>query len=563
MYQLYEYYGVHKLSATHYLFRVYAPNAKAVHLRHENGNWHLLPMFLNKEGDWEVITQAKEGQRYQYKITTSEDKEIYKLDPFSFQIENQEYSIVYNYKKLRKTANRPLIINEMNEQALNIYEIYLGGWNKEYKNYREIAEPLANYLIDYGFNAVQFMPITEYPKDATWGYQTTGYFAPTARYGSPEDLMYLINYLHEKGIIAILDWTPAHYDPHELGLINFDGGEVYEHPDRRYQTHPVWKTKIFNWADRYVASFLISSANFWMDIYGFDGLRIDTITSILQLFQLTEDFQAYDISYNPSGIYFCCTLTKVLKHSQPNCILIAEETQGFNDITNPEKFNFSYKQGLGWSWDTGTFINDPDNPDKFFGLTRPLGYAYLNKSVLTYGHDQIAKTNGFLLRQFHNSYEQLKTFYSYMMAFPGKKCLFMGNEYGQNGYWNYLEDLTFPKTIEEKQCSKYFKNINKLYLENPELYEWDYDPKGIQVFENNNGNKVLIFVRHCSKGSILCVFNFSNKNYYNYGINNYNNYSNIQTMLSSKDTDTNPHIKNNQLYFHIPANSATFYRVNL
>lgn len=560
MYQLYEYYGAHKLNDTHYLFRVYAPHAKNVTIKTNNIS---MPMHQNQEQDWEIVLSIKEGERYRYQITTQEDKIVEKLDPFSFSIVNQEYSIVYDYKKLRKSLSRPAIINDLNTQALNIYEIYLGGWDKRYTNYKDMAAPLADYLLDFGFNAVQFMPITEYPKHATWGYQTTGYFAPTERYGSPEDLMHLVNYLHEKGIIVLLDWTPAHFDPHPLGLINFDGQLLYEHPDRRYRTHPVWKTQIFNWADPYVASFLISSANFWMEIYGFDGLRIDTITSILQLFQLTPDMQAYDVAYNPSGINFCCNLTRILKMQQPNCLLIAEETQGFNDITNPEKFNFSYKQGLGWSWDTGTFIFDQNNPDKFYGLTRPLDYAHLNKQVLTYGHDQIAKTNGFLLRQFNGSYDLLKTFYSYMMAFPGKKCLFMGNEYGQNGYWDYLKPLTFATTGNERNCADYFKKVNKLYLKSPELYERDYAPEAIQVFENNPGNKVLIFIRHCDTGSILCVFNFSNNNYNNYGITNENNYTNIFTLLQSKNIDTKPKIENQQLYFDIPAQSATFYRVNL
>ena len=518
-----------------------------------------IPMQLNTEGVYEITIPAQEGQKYQYKIRSYTGKLITKVDPFSFSIDGT-YSIVYNYTNLKPKSKKIEIQNQAYNSPLNTYEIYLGGWNENYKTYREMAEPLTNYLKEYSFNSVQIMPIMEYPKDATWGYQTMGYFAPTARYGSPEDLMYLIDYLHDNGIYVLLDWTPAHFDPNEYGLINFDGNWLYEFPDRRFTTHPVWKTQLFNWNNAYIASFLISSANFWLSVYNFDGLRVDTITTLMQLFTLNEKREAACVEYNKGGIRFCYEFTRALKSQHPNIILVAEETQGFCDITAPDKFNFSYKQGLGWSWDTGSFINKPK--ENFHCLTKPFGYLYMNNSVLTYGHDQIAKQNGFLRRQFHESFDKLKTFYSYMIAFPGKKCLFMGNEYGQSGYWDYTKPLTFITNDDEKYMSWFVQNINKFYLNTPEFYEWDYSPEGAQVIENNCDGQVLCLMRHCSKGSIMCIFNFSDTDYYDYKINNCNQYREIKQVFSSKYMhNSNAHIKDGQLYFNLPANSAFFYRV--
>lgn len=516
-------------------------------------------MELNEQGVWEITHAAIVGQKYQYRITTEQNKVLFKIDPFSFYINNR-YSIVYDYTQLKPKSEKIKIENQAFNQPLNTYEIFLGGWNKKYKTYREMAEPLTNYLKEYSFNSVQIMPIMEYPKESTWGYQTMGYFSPTARYGTPDDLLYLIDYLHANDIYVLLDWTPAHFDPAEFGLINYDGDELYEYPDKRFTTHPVWKTQLFNWNNSYVASFLISSANFWLSVYNFDGLRVDTITTLLQLFTLNENREATCVEYNQGGIQFCYEFTRALKAQHPNLILVAEETQGFCDITNPERFNFSYKQGLGWSWDTGSFIYNPK--ENFHALTKPFNYLYMNNSILTYGHDQIAKQNGFLRRQFHESFDKLKTFYSYMIAFPGKKCLFMGNEYGQSGYWDYTKPLTFITNDDEKYMSWFVQNINKFYLNTPEFYEWDYSPEGAQVIENNCDGQVLGLMRHCSKGSVMCIFNFSDTDYHDYKINNCNQYKEIDQVFSSKYMhDSNAHIKDGQLYFNLPANSAFFYRV--
>lgn len=516
-------------------------------------------MQLNQNQTWEIILPAKEDQKYQYIIKTDNNEIFTKIDPFSFKIEN-DYSIIIDINKLQIQQNKISINNNFYDAPLNIYEIYLGGWNKQYKTYKELAEPLTNYLKAYSFNAVQFMPIMEYPKFSTWGYQTRGYFAPTNKYGDPEDLIYLIDYLHKNDIYIFLDWTPAHFDPHPKGLINFDGKHLYEYPNPLFATHPIWKTQLFNWANNYVESFLISSANFWLSVYGFDGLRIDTITTIIQLFALNEKKEAIATEYNSSGANFCYKLTRALKSQHPNTILIAEETQGFGGITDPNKFNFTYKQSLGWSWDTGSFIYDPNK--NFYCLTKPLEYHYMNNGILTYGHDQIAKTNGFLRQQFHQSFNQMRTFYCYMITFPGKKCLFMGNEYGQSGYWNYTQSLSFITNEEEQNMAWFVQELNRIYLNTPELYEWDYQPEGIQVVENNCGGRVMAYMRHCSTGSVMCVFNFGDTHYNDYGIDNCNHYKEIKEIFGSVyKHDSQPKIYNNQLHFNLPPHSAFIYRV--
>lgn len=556
LYNTYEYFGCHKLKDNQYIFRVYAPKAKKVQLYLNNKLYH---MNKDKDDVWIVkISKNIEGQKYQYQITTDNNEMLLKADPYSFYT-HDKFSIVYDINKLSLNNKKIKFINQSYHSPLNIYEMFIAGWNKEYQNYKDLAKPLVTYLKDYSYNAVQFMPIMEYPMDKTWGYQTTGYFAPTSRYGNPEDLIYLIDYLHENDIAVILDWTPAHFDPADFGLINFDGGELYEHPDKRYQTHPVWKTKIFNWENPYVAMFLISSANFWLEKYGFDGLRVDTITSMVQLFQLNEEnHTAYDVEYNKQGIDFLKLMNFTLKKRHPDSIFIAEETQGFPGVTDPRGYNFSYKQGLGWSWDTGSFIHTGN----FNGLIKPLEYQYLNHSVLTYGHDQIAKTNGFLTEQFHEDYNAMRVFYAYMLAFPGKKCLFMGGEYGQTGHWDYQKPLTFITNEEQQNYSDFVKYFNRFYMNHSALYARDYIPTGTVVIENNSDNKILAFIRRSAEETLLCLFNFGNQDFNDYKIKNDKYYYHIEEICSTRyGFYSNPHIADGNFHFNIPAQTGIYYKI--
>lgn len=565
IYEAYKDFGVHKINKDLYQFKLYAPNAKSVSLIGDFNNWKPVLMKLNNEKIWEIILPAKEYQEYQYIITSLDNKIFYKIDPFSFII-NNNHSVIYDYQNLILKENKIKVINEFYSEPLNIYEIYLGGWSQQYKNYKELAKPLVHYLKEYSFNAIQIMPITEYPEDKTWGYQPMGYFAPTNRYGTPEDLIYFIDYCHKNNIYVILDWVPAHFDPDPLGLINFDGQFLYEFPEENFRTHPVWKTQLFNWSDPYVLLFLLSSANFWLDVYKFDGLRIDTITSLVQLFELNDKNEVINIQYNANGIHFCRILTSLLKVLHPNIVLIAEETSGIAGITNPNNFNFSYKQALGWSWDTGTYIYSKHIEDQiknFHCLTYPLTYFQENKGILTYGHDQIAKNNGFLLHQFDNSYDLYKVFYSYYIAFPGKKCIFMGNEYAEPGYWDHSKDLNFIQNDNQKNFSTFVKNINQFYLLNPALYEKDYELKGIEIIENNSDNQVLGFIRYSNEQDILCLFNFSNNNYTNYSIYFNNSYKNMKEVFTTHlNYNFNYFLNTNSIQSNLPPYSSIYFELD-
>jgi 1,4-alpha-glucan branching enzyme len=282
-------------------------------------------MLLNKQSVWEVVYTAKEYQKYQYLITTDSGEVMTKIDPYSYLLDG-EYSVIYDYHKLKLNNPKIPMKNEGRDKPLNIYELFFSGWSNKYKTYREIAEPLAAYLNEYGYNAVQFMPLTEYKTDKSWGYQPVGFFAPTQRFGSPEDLIYLIDCLHKHNIYIFLDWTPAHFDNCSYGLKNYDGGKMYEFPYEQYEQHPIWQTYLFDWGNPYVSSFLISSANFWLGVYGFDGLRVDTVTTLVQLFELNERYEVTSVYYNHDGYRFCYNLTHFIKSAHPNAILIAEET---------------------------------------------------------------------------------------------------------------------------------------------------------------------------------------------------------------------------------------------
>lgn len=548
------FFGVHKISNSLYSFILYAPGAIQVKLQGDFNNWSPYQMELVNNQVWVLIAEAQEGQRYQYVITTDEGDFI-KTDPYSFAMQD-EYSIVFDINSIDGTTKFPIEDNFFSK-PLNIYEIYLGGWNEKYKTYRDMAEPLVEYLKKYSFNAVEFLPITEYPIDKTWGYQPVGFFAPTNRYGAPEDLKYLIDTLHANGIYVILDWTPAHFDPWEYGLINFDGKKLYEYPEEKFETHPIWKTKCFNWCDEYVSSFLISSANFWLDVYGFDGLRIDTVTTILQLFTINEDNQVDNCHHGIKEQYFLKYLTSTLKALHPNAILIAEETQGFGNITSKEGLEFQYKQGLGWSWDTGSWIHAENKQEGIFGLIRPLDYAHENKQILTYGHDQIAKSNGFLKQQL-KTFEPMKVFYGYCMTFPGKKCFFMGNEYGQDGYWDYYRYLNF----EDNDFARFVQELNKFYTLHPALFEKDYESDGINSVELNAEKQVLSFVRHSNDEDLLCVFNFGSENFDHYWFKLEGQYSDGQEIFSTHyGWNLNPHIEGNGLSCQLPANSFIVYKI--
>lgn len=505
LHDTYNYYGCHRFSSDVFSFGVYAPRAIDVTLVGDFNDWKGTPMKRSKNGSWSTALKCKEGDKYQYRITGLDNEYHTKIDPYSFAV-NYNKSIVVDVDKIKTNSKKIEVKDDFKEEPLNIYEIHLGSWCKDYKTYREIAAPLTAHLKEYHYNAVQFMPITEYPNDISWGYQVTGFFAPTDRYGSPQDLIYLIDTLHQAGIYVILDWVPAHFDKVSFGLIDFDGGSVYESAHFEKKEHPVWGTRYFDWSDNYVESFLISSAHFWLEKYGFDGLRIDTISSILEYVDADPmTGQIFDQVKNPEGKVFLRKLVNKIKELHPNAILIAEETRGYDYVTSDTGLGFTYKQGLGWTWDAlNNFLHR--NFHNVGELIYPMSYFYDNRSILCITHDQSGYDQGFALGLPQINKGLRQCFYAYMMSMPGKKQLFMGNELGLSSSWHYLKPLDWE--IDE-DISNTVKELNRFYLATPALWEKDYDQKAWELVEKDVQRGILAYLRKGKYNNVLCVFNFS------------------------------------------------------
>lgn len=499
--------GCHRMTSDIFSFSVYAPRALEVALVGDFNDWdvHSTPLKPSKSGVWSMGVKCQEGDKYQFAITGLDGETHYRIDPYGFAMAYNK-SIVIDINKLAPKVPKVKTEKDFKESPLNIYEIHLGTWHKDYQTYREIAAPLVAHLKEYHYNAVQFMPLTEYPNDISWGYQVTGFYAPTSRYGKPEDLIYLIDRLHEAGIYCILDWVPAHFDKSTFGLMNYDGSTLYESKFFSKQDHPVWGTRYFDWSSKYVQSFLISSANFWLEKYGFDGLRIDTVSSILEYVD-ADPKTGYILGQedNPDGRKFVRRLVEELRRLHPNAILIAEETRGYNDITSAEGLGFTYKQGLGWTWDTvhNFLLRNFHNVNE---LVYPMSYYFQNDVVIGLTHDQSSYQSGYMLG---SSLPQgfLECWYMYMVTMPGKKMLFMGNEIGcKDEGWSYLVPIDWENKTE---IGDTVKEINDFYFHTPALWDSDYEPTCWGLIHKNVQKGLLAYVRRGKEEEVICVFNFS------------------------------------------------------
>jgi 1,4-alpha-glucan branching enzyme len=411
----------------------------------------------------------------------------------------------------------------------SVYEVHLGSWRRpsgEMPTYREIAVPLAEYAKRMGFTHVELMPITEHPFYGSWGYQTTGYFAPTSRYGSPQDCMHFIDVMHQHGIGVILDWVPSHFpeDPHALA--KFDGTHLYEHADPRLGFHPEWKSAIFNYGRHEVRAFLTSSAHFWLAKYHIDGLRVDAVASMLYLDYGRKHGEwipnAYGGKENLDAIEFLKQLNVAVGRDFPDTRTIAEESTSWPMVSRPVfagGLGFSMKWNMGWMHDTlDYFAHDPIHR-RFHhnALTFSLWYAFSENFVLPLSHDEvvygkkalISKMPGDRWQQFAN----LRLLLGYMWTHPGKKLLFMGGEFGQWREWNHDRQLDWELTgqADHAGVQRFVSDLNRVYRENPELHELDFDGRGFQWVDNHDSdNSILTFVRLAEDGSpILVACNFT------------------------------------------------------
>lgn len=542
----YTYLGAHP-DGKGWTFRVWAPKARSVSLVGDFNNWDATAhtMFPLGDGLWEVHADGlQQYDNYKYAITGPDGQVRLKADPYAFHAETRPgtASKLYDLSGYRwgdKAWFEHRAKSPVYDHPVNVYEVHLGSWRRgeegRFLSYREMAERLPGYVKEMGFTHVELMPVTEHPLDASWGYQCTGYFAATSRFGTPHDLMYLIDKLHQAGIGVILDWVPAHFPKDAFGLYHFDGTPTYEYADTRKGKHREWGTQVFDYARHEVRSFLFSSANFWMKEYHIDGLRVDAVASMLYL-----DYNRQGGDWCPNifgghenleAVDFLQQLNTHMFALHPGCMMIAEESTAWPNVTKPvEKggleggLGFNLKWNMGWMNDILHYIRlDPYfRQYNHHDITFSLFYAFSENFLLPLSHDEVVHMKGSLLNKMPGDdpqkYAGVRAFYSYMLTHPGKKLTMMGTELGQWSEWHYEGELDWfvldqdtEDGLRHQQLHAFFKAVNDLYLKTPALWEQDYSWEGFQwLVPDDNHNNVIAFTRTDKKGDwVMVVCNFS------------------------------------------------------
>ena len=531
--QAYEYFGAHpNRSST--IFRIWAPTAKSVAVVGDFNNWNAREedycQKITNEGIWEVeIKKVKKGAIYKFQIETSWGQKILKADPYAFysELRPQTASVVNGKPKFRWADKKWLNNREIGyAKPINIYEVHLGSWKKKedgtYYNYREIAELLVEYMLEMNYTHIEIMPITEYPFDGSWGYQATGYYSVTSRYGTPEDFMYFVNYFHKNNLGVILDWVPGHFCKDAHGLYRFDGSACYEYEDQNLGENE-WGTANFNVSRNEVRSFLVSNLYFWIKEFHIDGVRMDAISNMI--------YHKDGVSENRASIEFLQYLNQSLHENHPDIMLVAEDSSAWPLVTKYQAdggLGFDFKWNMGWMNDTLKYIEqDPFFRKSHHGkLTFSFMYAFSENFVLPLSHDEIVHGKNAILNKMPGYYEDklahVKNLYSYQMAHPGKKLNFMGNEFVQGLEWRYYEQLEWQLLKENKgskDIQKYVKALNALYLEEEAL--WHDGQNAFEWIEHENiDENMLIFLRKNpdTDDFIIAVFNFSGKDHDKYPV---------------------------------------------
>ncbi len=539
--EAYRFLGAHRAQRGEeagYLFRLWAPNAARVSVVGDFCGWDAgaYPMARNEHSLWErFIPGLKRFDTYKYAVTSARGKTVLKADPYAFHAETRPgtASKLYDLGGYRwgddewraRRTKAPL-----DRSPLNIYEVHLGSWrrreNGDFYDYRSLAHDLADYVAGLGYNCVELMPVTEYPLDDSWGYQCTGYFAATSRYGTPEDLMYMIDHLHQKGICVILDWVPSHFCKDEHGLIDFDGTPCYEYADPLKREHAGWGTRVFDYGRGEVKSFLLSSAAFWLREFHLDGLRVDAVASMLYLDYGREN-GAWARNRNGGrenleAIDFLRALNKTAYAIDPNVLMVAEESTAWPLVTRPPQdggLGFTLKWNMGWMNDMCHYLK----LDPWFrqyhhkDITFSLMYAFSENFVLPISHDEVVHMKGSLRGKMPGDDRQqlagVRAFTAYLLAHPGKKLTFMGAELGQWHEWDFASQLDWYllENEENRKLHHFFKDINAFYLSQSPLWDIDFSWEGFEwLVADDNHNNVVVFLRRDRKGrELIAAVNFS------------------------------------------------------
>ena len=525
-------------------FAVWAPNAATVSVIGEFNGWReeTNPMTrLEPSGIYEgFVVGAKVGMLYKFFIKTKDGRGLYKADPFANYAEQRPgtASRITDITKLRWSDAAWMEARKQRDNdslPVSIYEVHPGSWKKHphgededgFYNYREFAKSLAEYVKEMGYTHVELMGIAEHPFDGSWGYQVTGYYAPTSRYGTPEDFAYMVNYLHKQKIGVILDWVPAHFPRDAHGLEEFDGGCVYEYADPKKGEHPEWGTKVFDFGKSEVKNFLIANALYWVEHFHIDGLRVDAVASILYLDYGRENGQwtpnIYGGNKNLEAIEFFKHLNSVVLGRNHGAMMIAEESTAWPKVTGkPEEdgLGFSHKWNMGWMNDFLEYMKlDPYfrkwNHNK---MTFSMTYAYAEKYILVLSHDEVVHLKCSMINKMPGLYDDkfanLRAGYAYMLGHPGKKLLFMGQEFAQLQEWSEARELDWYLLAEDKhqQMQNYVKALLHLYKKTPALYDADQDPCGFEWINADDADRsIFSFVRHSKDGksNLLFVINFT------------------------------------------------------